>query len=81
MSEEYPHGTYAGYNRGCRCDDCRAARYLYWQAWNEHARATSSAEHGTYNRYRTYRCRCDLCRKAVREYERERRAARRQATA
>jgi hypothetical protein len=81
---EYPHGTNAGYGRGCRCDPCHEARYAYWIAWQARKKADLSPtaptqRHGTYNRYRTYGCRCGACRAAVWAYERERKAARRKA--
>jgi hypothetical protein len=36
-------------------------------------------EHGTMNAYANWRCRCDECRKAMREYARARRARARRA--
>lgn len=28
-----PHGTRQRYDRGCKCDPCRAANTAYWWAW------------------------------------------------
>lgn len=82
MSRQFPHGTLAGYQRGCRCDDCRKGRRDYWRQWNARVKSTPSPgmpPHGTYNRYRTYGCRCQDCRTAVNAYEQERIAQRRKA--
>lgn len=44
----------------------------------DRARAEERYEHGTFARYCLAKCRCEPCKKAAREYERNRRAERRQ---
>lgn len=34
-----PHGTEAGYGRGCREECCRTAHARYWREWNARRRA------------------------------------------
>lgn len=54
------HGLY-GYNQGCRCAECRAARKAWFSAWAP-TRLAAVTEHDA----RTYRlgCRCEQCRSA-----------------
>jgi hypothetical protein len=80
MTDDFAHGTYAGYNRHrCRCADCRTANTEYTRS----ARArlnrvpTKQIPHGTRNGYVNYGCRCIPCRQADRAYLREYRARRR----
>jgi hypothetical protein len=69
------HGTANGYNnRGCRCDECRAAWRDYERErrrkrgqlpraeWIARQRAKRTHTIGTYNKG----CRCDQCREAAR---------------
>jgi Sigma-70, region 4 len=71
LTKESPeHGTPYRYNRGCRCDDCRAARREYRRQW----RATASPpKHGTQNAYCNYACRCPKCKRWAKRHYAERR--------
>lgn len=64
--ERVKHGSKTKYNRGCRCDECRAAN-------TEHHRRRLAAHpglpegdprHGTKNGYCNYACRCGPCKVA-----------------
>lgn len=57
-------------------EDMRAAKRRQTQPSVTTARYARSAEptHGTLSAYTNHRCRCDECRKAMRRYNRERRA-------
>lgn len=79
-----PHGTYTAYNRWkCRCVHCRAANARVSRERNERKAAQQGRkrrqqkkvpDHGTRSRYTSpvYRCRCDDCVQANRDYQAER---------
>lgn len=74
LAEE--HGTYSAYtNRGCRCDECRAANRAYKRAWEARRQkpvlAQDSPLHGTVNGHKHYGCRCEPCVEAKRAKDRE----------
>lgn len=63
------HGSNYGYQQGCRCDPCRAARSAYMREWVQEARVRAAegelaVQHGTLHAYRTYGCRCRPCTEA-----------------
>ncbi len=72
------HGTRTGYQRGCRCDDCRQANTLSGQAYRRrrgiptrsetNALRRSRQHHGTVNMYDNLGCRCESCRNAASAY-------------
>lgn len=69
------------YNKGCRCDECRAAVREYAAALRRRKAALVAAGeieviHGTMNAYANLCCRCDLCREANTINERRKRAVR-----
>lgn len=62
------HGKLRGYNRGCRCDECRDAvttyrRKLRKQAKERAASGRAKFKHG-YSGYRDWGCRCETCQAA-----------------
>jgi hypothetical protein len=66
------HGTRSTYvYRGCRCDPCRAADFIYHAG---HPRKPKSPEqmkrkqHGTVTGYIHWHCRCEKCTEAIRLY-------------
>lgn len=66
--DDFPHGENRGYQRGCRCDDCRAAHSAY-NIRRRRARAATPPElipHGT-SGYSNYGCRCPVCSEAQRQ--------------
>jgi len=69
------HGTYASYQRGCRCDECtESMREHYRQRYEE-----GPKRHGTASGYSNYRCRCPKCKAAWRAHRRALRVRRRSA--
>lgn len=65
------HGTTSRYSLGCRCTDCRAAKYHYDKARKATARALAAANpryvpHGTLRGYQHWGCRCEDCKTALR---------------
>lgn len=87
MSEYKPratwrHGTRQGYERGCRCADCRAAhaeRFMKLRR-SQGIVAREPAKHGTRAMYVRHKCRCDDCREAAREYARYRKKQKAQSS-
>lgn len=60
-----PCGTYARYQRGCRCDRCKNASREYMAWWRSRAVLGRGDErHGTINGYDNFGCRCAACRAA-----------------
>lgn len=60
------HGKRSTYNRGCRCDECRAAHTRYSAELRERHKErldTAQFEHGA-AAYSNWGCRCDVCTKA-----------------
>lgn len=59
------HGKTGRYtNRGCRCDECRAAQRDALASWRDTVAGTladGDPRHGTLNGYDNYRCRCGAC--------------------
>lgn len=69
------HGA-SGYAAGCRCGTCTAAmtrRSERTQRRRQQRVASGELQvpHGTNNGYVNYRCRCDSCKAAASEYQRE----------
>lgn len=65
------HGTTSRYTYGCRCTDCRSAKYFYDKARHAAARELAAANpryipHGTTTGYQHWGCRCEQCRAAAR---------------
>jgi hypothetical protein len=62
------HGTPSAYNKGCSCDDCRAAHRERVNRSLARMRARGLApddpRHGHHNTYKNWACRCDPCRAA-----------------
>lgn len=62
------HGTPSTYNRGCRCEECRANHYERMCKTFENIRGKGLPEgdkrHGTINGYINYSCRCEPCKGA-----------------
>lgn len=61
------HGTYAGYQKKCRCGPCRTAATEYTRAWRARNRGTlpdGDPRHGTVTGHDDYGCRCNPCRAA-----------------
>jgi len=67
-----PSHGYAGYQRGCRCNECRTAgtRYQARQRANRKADPSRAdrAGHGKRSTYNNYACRCDACTAAQSQY-------------
>lgn len=55
-----PCGTRSAYDRGCSCDECRAAMRRYMAS----LKGKKPPRHGTVSAYKNYGCRCDKCRRA-----------------
>ena len=64
------HGTSARYDRGCRCDACRADAARRVREWRHDiaGRTPPDTVHGTINGYNNWRCRCEPCKDARRAY-------------
>ena len=63
------HGTVSQYtNRGCRCDECKAAVSEARRRTRQAGLPEGDPRHGTGSGYSNYGCRCDLCKAAVRGY-------------
>lgn len=73
------HG-YTRYTRGCRCDECRAAKRAYMRAKRREAAGNrlwavlcgqryvaTGILHGGISGYQDHHCRCDACRLAKAE--------------
>lgn len=62
------HGGVTGYNRGCRCPECRNANTAALKRWKAERAADPTAAdragHGKPSTYGNYGCRCDLCKQA-----------------
>ena len=78
------HGTRTMYNKGCRCQDCRAAVSKYMrdhrrerveERHNRPEGVEDRFEHG-YSAYVNWGCRCEVCSAANLEYQRSRREVR-----
>lgn len=67
------HGVSTGYQRGCRCDDCRAAKARSRKGVGRVRRANGEVCHGSTTQY-SRGCRCQPCRDAVAAYARNKRA-------
>jgi hypothetical protein len=70
------HGSNHAYDKGCRCDPCRSFKREKDRLRRERRKAGAAAgtldtPHGTETGYTKYYCRCDLCRSAWAEYQRE----------
>ncbi|UJQ86229.1 hypothetical protein GIKK_64 [Gordonia phage GiKK] len=72
------HGTSYTYQKGCRCEDCRAAMLRVSRAYRARRKAGAvmtprNAElvHGSLSGYRYHHCRCDDCREASRLHRQE----------
>lgn len=83
MASPIPHGTTAGYKRGCRCTDCRTAVAAYYRRrradrrkYVEENGLPSEISHGN-SAYHNWGCRCGVCTEAAVDDDRERRKARR----
>lgn len=79
LRTQYDHGHNTCYNRGCRCDECRAAHAAFARAERLKRNPTrrrgplpKPAVCGTTTAYQ-YGCRCSLCRRAVADAANERR--------
>lgn len=72
METELVHGKLSTYtNKGCRCEDCKAAAREYRQGLPKKPkkpRQRKEPEHGTYSRYTNHKCRCEACKAAGSEY-------------
>src|SRR5262250_201622 len=70
------HGL-SGYRQGCRCDTCRTEASAYQLALQQRRRdqGIQPPVHGTLNGYNNYRCRCDACKAAYREWQQAYRGA------
>jgi hypothetical protein len=69
VSEPVHGDAVRGYNRGCRCDECRAANTARYHAQRALRMARMEAgelivAHGSDSTYNNYLCRCDECRRA-----------------
>jgi hypothetical protein len=60
------HGTTSGYERGCRCAECRAANAARRSFARQTKPIPAGAEHGR-SVANNYGCKCDICRKAIYE--------------
>lgn len=80
------HGTRTGYARGCRCDLCKAFTATYSRDYRAKqpklprrprsdmgVRRVSirPEDHGTTRAYSYFKCRCDACKRAATDYNRE----------
>lgn len=73
------HGR-RGYERGCRCDVCKAAPVAAAARVRERGRVDPSLiPHGTASGYRNWACRCATCKAAGAESNRAAKARRREA--
>lgn len=64
MTTTLEHGTYAAYQRPCRCEPCKAAAREYQRGWRMRVRGSLAPEdprHGTTNGHDNFGCRCALC--------------------
>jgi hypothetical protein len=82
VSEPVHGDAVRGYNRGCRCDECRAANTARYHAQRALRIARLEAgelivAHGSVSTYNNYLCRCDECRVAHSAEMRRQRARRR----
>ena len=72
---DLPHGTYNTYNRyGCRCPECRQAKYDHQRAALARKKAELAADptaapHGSNNTYTHWGCRCRACKTAHNDYQ------------
>lgn len=57
------HGEARGYDKGCRCDECKAAYRERAREAKERRKSRPIPEHvhGTWNGYANYDCRCSRC--------------------
>lgn len=65
------HGTTTGYNRGCRCNECTRASSTFQndrQRRRKGALAPNDPRHGIYTTYTNWRCRCEPCKSAMKEW-------------
>ena len=78
------HPSVAAYNKGCRCADCKAAVAAYKVEYRERkasgiftrlnvAGTNAPIPHGTTTGYNHHKCRCQPCRDARAQYQRDRR--------
>ena len=82
------HPSWSAYVHGCRCDDCRAVAREYQRDYLERKRTNQPTtwesrpeppivtDCGAANHHTAYSrgCRCDACRRVLRDYHRDRRA-------
>lgn len=68
VDTDLEHGTRVGYQRGCKCADCKAAAARYLANWRASKTGLPEGDprHGTVNGYENYGCRCALCAEARR---------------
>jgi len=67
IAAEPEHGTKLKYDRGCRCDVCRADNTRRHQEWQTSVVVQAvDVPHGL-GGYRNYRCRCTICVQALRD--------------
>lgn len=73
-----PHGTYARYSRGCRCDECREYQGARVARNRADRLASGRLSHGTRSAWDAG-CRCTECgtahRTAARDYYKRKKAA------
>lgn len=61
------HGTYAGYNRNCKCAECMNALRLHKESYetsDEYLEMVNSYPCGSAKKYDKAKCRCALCKNA-----------------
>jgi hypothetical protein len=85
VKQEAEHGTLRRYQQGCHCQECRAARAVESAKQRQVYRLAAAIdpnvipEHGTLTAYAQWGCRCEQCASNAREYDRVRRARKREA--
>lgn len=82
MPDDTVHNYSTYSNRGCRCDECKAAAAAYQKKRRAERTALplpTGRRHGVYTTYINYGCRCERCKQA--NTDRSRRLARTNAQA
>jgi hypothetical protein len=67
LQKPLPHGTASGYERGCRCAECRGANTARRSFARENSQIPAGAKHGV-SVANNYGCKCDVCREDSRDY-------------